>query len=115
MRSVRAYVEDILAEMDRIERFVAGMSPSDLQDDDLVSYAVTKAFENMGEAAKKVPDDVRALSPDVMWREMAGMRDRLAHAYWGIEMSFAWVAIYERFPTERAALRRLLDHGALRL
>ncbi len=60
-------------------------------------------------AAKHVPDDVRSRCPEVMWREVAGMRDRLAHAYWGIEMSFAWVAIYERFPVERVALRRLLD------
>ncbi|MDT7855636.1 DUF86 domain-containing protein [Rubrivirga sp. S365] len=108
-RSTRTYVEDILAEMDRIERFVGEMSPSDLQASDLVSYAVIRAFEVIGEAAKHVPDDVRARCPEVMWREMAGMRDRLAHAYWGTEMSFAWVTIYERFPIERAALRRLLD------
>ena len=108
MRSTRSYVEDILTEMDRIERFVGEMSPADLQADDRTSYAVIKAFENIGEAAKHVPDDVRAGCPSVMWREMAGMRDRLSHAYWGTEMSFAWVAIYERFPIERPELRRLL-------
>ncbi len=104
-RSTTAYLQDILDEMDRIERFAS--SPD--ADDEKTTYAISKAFENMGEAAKHVPDGVRTRAPEVMWREMAGMRDRLAHAYWGVELRFAWLAIQERFPVERPALRQLLD------
>jgi uncharacterized protein with HEPN domain len=108
-RDVRVYVADILDEMDRIERFISGKDLEALRSDDMAAYAVIRAFEVMGEAAKQVPDAVRARCPDVMWREMAGMRDRLAHAYWGIDLAFAWAAVHERFPIERPALRRLLN------
>jgi uncharacterized protein with HEPN domain len=103
------FIEDILAQMDRIERFLAEMSLEDMRDDDRTALAVIKAFEIMGEAAKQVPEDVRVQAPEVMWREMAGMRDRLAHVYWEIELAFVWKAVRDRFPIERPALQRLLD------
>jgi len=102
------FIEDILAQMDRIGRFVAGMSIEDLRADDRTALAVIKAFEIMGEAAKQVPEDVRAQAPEVMWREMAGMRDRLAHVYWEIELAFVWKAVRDHFPIQRPALQRLL-------
>jgi uncharacterized protein with HEPN domain len=107
-RRAGQFVEDILAQMDRIERFIAGMSLEELRADDRTALAVIKAFEIMGEAAKQVPEDVRIQAPKVMWREMAGMRDRLAHVYWDIELAFVWKAVHERFPIERPALQRLL-------
>ncbi len=107
-RSAALYVADILAEMDRAEAFVAGLPLEAFIVDDKTVYAVIRALEIMGEAAKHVPTDVRARFPEVSWRAMAGMRDRLAHSYWKTDLSYAWQAVHDRFPAERPALQRLL-------
>lgn len=107
-RGTGVYIADILEAMERVEGFVEGMEPQTLRTDYRTAYAVVKAFEIMGEAAKHVPDQTRARCPEVMWREMAGMRDRLSHMYWDIDLAFALEAIRERFPIERPALERLL-------
>ncbi len=73
-RRAAHYVADILAEMERAEAFVAGLPIEAFTADDKTVYAVIRALEVMGEAAKHVPADVRARCPEVSWRAMAGMR-----------------------------------------
>lgn len=109
-RSIAVYVEDILTEMDHAEAFAKGMTLADIVSDPKTTYAPVRAFEIMGEAAKHVPAHVRARAPGVRWRGMTGLRDRLAHSYWGVDLAFALAAIHERFPVERPILQRLLDH-----
>ncbi|MCX8051339.1 MAG: DUF86 domain-containing protein [Chlorobi bacterium] len=83
-RDWRLFLRDILEAMDAIERFVEGMSLEDLYRDDKTASAVIRKFEIIGEAARHVPSHLRRAYPDIPWKEMAGMRDRLIHGYFGI-------------------------------
>jgi len=105
MRDYDLYLADILDAMDSIERFVEGMSLEEFQKDDKTASAVIRKFEIIGEAAKNVPATIKQQRPDVPWREMAGMRDRLIHGYFGVDYNLVWTTIKNRIPAARQVLK----------
>ncbi len=73
-----------------IEKFIEGMNFEAFQADDKTASAVMRKLEIIGEATKQVPQEVRDKYPQVPWREMAGMRDKLIHFYFGVDYSLVW-------------------------
>ena len=70
---------DIWDNMELAEGFVIGMSYEDFVNDIKTSHAVTRCIEIMGEAAKHVPESVRKKYPEIPWKDIAGMRDKIIH------------------------------------
>jgi uncharacterized protein with HEPN domain len=84
------YLQDMVDMMGTLAQLTAGMSFAQFEQDQRTRLAVTKAIEIVGEAAKGVPAPVRNRHPKVPWKQMAGMRDRLSHGYFGIDFDIVW-------------------------
>jgi len=108
-RSPLDYVDDILDAVDKIEIFTEGMSYEQFCRDDKTVYAVTRALEVIGEATKCIPREVRENHPALPWTEMAGMRDKLIHAYFGINRAIIWTTVLNDIPPLRSAVQSLRD------
>ncbi len=109
MRDPALYLKDILESIDLIEQFIAGMELDDFKRDIKTSDAVIKRFENIGEPTKNIPDEMTNRYPEVPWKEMAGMRDKLVHFYFGVKHELVWAAIKNRLPQLKPLLNKMLD------
>jgi len=75
----------------------------------MVQDAVVRNLEIVGEAAKRVAPDLRKQAPGVPWREMAGMRDKLIHDYFGVDLDLVWDVVAVELPAARTRIVQLLD------
>jgi len=111
-RDFRDYLNDILEMIKDINNFTHGMSYEGLVNDKKTLYAVIRCLEVLGEAVRKIPDDTRNEYSEMPWQEIAGMRNKLIHEYFGIDTETIWDTIKDDLPALKKTVERILTGGA---
>lgn len=102
------YLEDILDAIEKATEFIQGMTYEQFAQDAKTVFAVIHALEIVGEATKQIPQSVKNSYPEVPWRQMAGMRDKLIHDYSGVNLAVVWKTVVEDLPNLEPLIRHVL-------
>ena len=105
VRTFKVYFQDILDASQSILEYTKNYTLEKFSDDKKTIDAVIRNFEIIGEAAKKIPQQVKDKYPDLHWRGMAGMRDKFIHEYFGINIEIVWDTIVKEIPK----IKQILD------
>ena len=108
MRNYRLYLKDIFEAMGAAQTFIEGMDFDLFVEDDKTTSAVVRKLEIIGEAAKIVPETIRQKYPQVPWRNMAGMRDRIIHAYFAVDYIVVWNTLKVDIPQLQPIIKQIL-------
>ena len=103
------YIQDILEAIGEVEDFTTGMQFDDFVKDKKTINAVVRSLEVIGEATKKIPDSFREKYSEIPWKRMAGMRDKLIHEYFGIDLEIVWEVIDNELPPIKPLIQKVLE------
>ena len=105
------YLNDIREAINSIEIFVEGMTFEEFKNDDKTSSAVIRKFEIIGEATKNLPEDMRNQHSQIPWKEIAGMRNKLIHAYSEVDLKLVWMTIQQRLPELKSVIEKISENN----
>jgi len=107
MKDDLAYIEHILRSINKIKDFTKNMTRSDFEMNEMAQDAVIRNIEIIGEATKKISNNLKATYFEIPWREMAGMRDKLIHDYMGVDIDVVWKSIEVDIPELFELLKKI--------
>ena len=108
-RDFEDYLSDILEAMGKAQQFVETLSYEEFRKDDKTVFAVIRALEIIGEAAKKIPNAMRTKYGEIPWKDMAGMRDVLIHDYFGVDVEAVWLTVTEKIPRIKPLIQKMVE------
>jgi uncharacterized protein with HEPN domain len=107
-REYEDYLHDMLENAEKALSFVQGKDYDGFYTDDKAVYAVIRALEIIGEAARQIPEAIRQSNPEIQWREIAAMRNKLTHEYFGVNTKVIWRTVQEDLPIVIPLLKKML-------
>lgn len=105
----KARLQDMLEAAEKARRFIAGKTRADLDIDEMLAFAVTRAIEIVGEAASHVSEETQATHPTVEWHGIIGMRHRIVHDYLNVDYNIVWDVLTYDLPALIAELTQILQ------
>ena len=103
-RSPDLLIEDIWEAVEKIERFIKGVTQETFEDDHKTSDAVIRNLEVIGEAASRLPQDFKEKHPEIGWARIVGLRHRIVHEYFGVDLQIIWQILQKDLPIFKKAL-----------
>ena len=110
-RDYRLYLDDILEAVAKIERYVAGMDLDAFAGDERTADAVVRNLAVIGEAARALPAEAKAKTPEIEWEKIVGLRNILTHEYFAVSLAVVWDIVHGKLGQLREASQRLLDEA----
>jgi len=108
-RDYKAFINDILEAIHKIESYTAYLTINDFSESQLYQDAVVRNLEIIGEAVKRLPDELIEKYTDIEWKKIAGLRDILIHAYFGIDIEIVWDVIQNKLPELKDQISLILS------
>lgn len=108
-RSPIVYLSEMLSAVVYIKDFTADMDKNTFLSDEKTKSAVARQLEIIGEAAKAIPYEIKSKANDIDWRNIAGMRDRVIHAYFNVDYGLIWDTVINDVPILESRLENLID------
>ena len=107
-RDSNVFLKDILNAIKRIEEYTKDCSFQDFREKQLIQDGVVRNLEIIGEAVKHLPKEIQKKNPTIEWKKIAGLRDILIHAYFGIEEEIVWDVITQKIPVLKKQVVQIL-------
>jgi uncharacterized protein with HEPN domain len=107
-RDDSVYLKHIRDSIHKIGQYTKGVSRSSFQKNGLVQDAVIRQIEIIGEASKRLSESIRTSNPDVPWDDITGMRNKLVHDYFGVDLEKVWLTVQTDIPTLKKRINKIL-------
>ena len=108
-RTHKMFVEDILEAMNKIERYLKGLTYEMFVKNDIVVDAVARNLEIIAEASSNIPEDVKGKYLYIPWKRMIGLRNIVIHEYFGIDLSIIWEIVTKNLPETKPQIIAMLN------
>ncbi len=103
------YLQDIVEASERIDSYVKDVAYNEFKMDQMRIDAVIRNLQIIGEAVKKIPDSIRDVYPNIAWQEIAGMRNRVTHVYFNVDINIIWDVVQSELPSFQAQIQQILE------
>lgn len=109
MKDNRVFIEHILAEINYLLKESKNLKYEDLIEDETLKRAFVRSLEVIGEATKNLSAEFRDKYPEIKWREIAGLRDKLIHHYFGVNLKRVWDVIENKIPELKKQIEGIME------
>ena len=107
-RDYKIYAEDIVEAIEKIETYTMGMSYEEFEENQLVTDAVVRNLEIVGEAVKNIPEEIKKEHRDIPWKKIADLRNIISHKYFGIDQKIIWEIIQTKLSSLKEAAHKMI-------
>ena len=107
MKDDLAFIEHVLLCIGKIQEYTKNLTVQEFTNNELIQDAVIRNIEIIGEATKKISKDLKSQYREIPWKEMSGMRDKLIHDYFGVDVDVVWKTVNEDIPYLKSLIENI--------